>query len=283
MIPDLLKTYYSTLDSDFHSLYAGLTDEGGQKNVHALRVNVKKHLAFFRLMASLDKDFPKKEVSQPFRVFRSFTGEQRDLEVGIGLLIKQEKKLGLPADYSMTLLRRHRRHAVSLKKIEEKLPAGTTQQVAKKVMARIETLPGEAGLRTYLHIYFLNKLERSAKCVEAALLECNENALHKLRMHIKELMLNLTVLQIMAPPGPGFPNFKKHLDNLQDLLGDWHDLHVLRTNMEAEGKSVSKKLRNAVRKEEKLCLHQVEDDLKSFTSLHLEALQVLKDLLMQKN
>ena len=278
MILNHLENYYQSLDREFHIRLAGLLRQASGKNLHTLRVNVKKHLAFFNLLQFLDQKFSLKSVRKPFRNCMKQTGRLRDLEVELGIVKQHENELRLGPGYSNHILEEQRYHLALLTQFEEKFSILRVREAGETVEDRLHRLAGRIDIWIGLNNYFLNQLDLVRQSVEVAVLTKKDKPLHELRMYVKELMLNLKLIQNLAPQKVRLKKLYDHLDKLQDLLGDWHDRVNALARMQRGKKLASKKVLLALKQDKKVYSERILFYLKSYTLLHLWALNIFHDL-----
>jgi CHAD domain-containing protein len=274
-----LQNYYWSLDSEFHVLLAELLEKQTEKGLHALRVNVKKHLAFFNLMPFLDKNFPVKNARKPFRACMKQTGRLRDIEVELGILTVQENTNKPVATFTNHLQEEHLYYQALLKQFGEEFSILRVREISETVKGRLTRLEGRIDLWVNLNSYFLYQLDLVRQSVLEVISLKKSKPMHQLRTHVKEMMLNLKLLQeLVSHRVVRLEKIYRQLDSLQDLLGTWHDRANLHARIKGQKKLVSKKMKLAVKREKKACRERILFYLKSFPLLHLLALDVFHDL-----
>lgn len=255
-IENKLLEYFTNLEIEFHLRYATPPDKTGRTNVHEIRVNLKKQLAFIKLLSILDKKLPIKAVRKPFRSYMKNSGQLRDLEVQLKLVQNCEEKLQIKPGFSRWLAKEERSMQKALRLFEKKFSLVPLREESSRIKEYIHKLAGRIDLWCLLNGYFIGQLDLVRQSVEAYLDKSQVNSLHDLRTEVKELMLNLLVLQQLAPRRKKLKWMEGYLDELQHLLGRWHDVAITLSTAKQQKRRASKKLRQDL-KEKKYDL-QVE-------------------------
>lgn len=273
-----LLRYYIKLDKDFHLLYTGFQREKGGKNLHALRVNIKKQLAFLKLLAVLNGEKRLKNTGNPLRKCRKLTSTIRDLEVEKTLVITLEHEMQIKPGFSSWLKKKERQEKRILYREEKNFSLIPVKEESIEIIQALPKLQGKENLWSLIGNYFLQKLDQINEDVEKFLNEGNIKSLHDLRKDVKELMLNIKVLHWLAPKGKKLSEIEAYLDLLQELLGEWHDI----ANAYALSRKYKNKAKRKLRKSLKLRKFQyqvnIATQLDSFVSFHKNATSFFRRL-----
>ncbi|MBK9017321.1 MAG: hypothetical protein IPM82_26520 [Saprospiraceae bacterium] len=93
MIEQKLLEYYQSLGKEFHLLLEALLSQKSGKQLHPLRVNLKKQLALFDLLAILEEGFALKTVRKPAKKIMKAISALRDAQVGAQIANIFEQRL----------------------------------------------------------------------------------------------------------------------------------------------------------------------------------------------
>lgn len=216
-----LHEYYSDLDRRFHFFFMELIRNPGRETIHDLRVNMKKQNAFFRLLSALDNDFIAEKATDAFAHFYKRAGKVRDLQVERQVVEAEEELLSLGRHLSLKLIRHEKMYLADLRRYEEEYSLEPIRALARVVKHHIQNLAVEE-MAGRLEEYFGLLLDAIGRVSELALRR--EDELHNLRRRIKELFYNLELMDLLFPDANLLDTAEYQLlDELQSLLGDWHD------------------------------------------------------------
>lgn len=223
-----LSEYYAELHLVFRRYWEEVLHDYGPETVHGLRVNLKRQVAFFHLLESLDGGrFSAREAVETFHALYRQAGKVRNRQVERSLL----KKYDASAYLSQWLLDKEHRHQIVLQSVEQDQGADYLDALADRVQQYIRSLP-ERDIDSRLSEYFHGLVRR---------MEANGD-LHDLRKLIKELFYNWSFI---------FDDSMRDsaliwLNELQDLLGRWHDydftLHHLGRKRAKKDLEISRRL-----------------------------------------
>jgi hypothetical protein len=278
MILDRIKKYHQTLDVNFHFQYAELLKNESETSLHAFRLNLKKQLAFFNLLASLDENFPLDELRKTYRAYMKKTSKLRDLEVEQKIIVQHEKKFKLGNRFSRHLQAEGRYRKALLREFEEGHSILPLREARDTVADRLRHLEAKADCWLRLSNYFLGQLDLLRRAAESAVAEREEHPLHDLRTQVKELMLNLSLLEQLVPRKKRLKKIRGLLDGLQESLGDWHDRYNSLAKVQAEKNLASKILEKTLAEEKTESLEQTLALLGSFDRVYGESLAILHEL-----
>jgi CHAD domain-containing protein len=203
-----MSDYYADLHRVFRHHWAAVLQDYGPETAHDLRVNLKRQMAFFRLLETLDGHFSAQAAADTFHELYRLAGKVRNRQVELALIKKYDASVFL----SHWLLDKEQRHRQVLQAKEQELGLDYLDTQAKLVQQHIVCIPEReipVGLRRYFHA-IISRLEVFSGEVPDW---------HALRKLIKELFYNWSFVfeDTLRDPALGW------LDELQELLGKWHD------------------------------------------------------------
>jgi CHAD domain-containing protein len=278
MILDRLLTYYQRLDKNFHLLYATLLEQVSKDDLHAFRVNLKKQLAFIRLMSYLDDKFSEKVVSKPFKACLKNTGALRDLEVGQEIVVKDETNHHLGHLFSHTLKLKEQAQREVFSKFTRKFSIVPARDATAVTLSHLQHLGNRVDVWVRLFDYFHDQLDSVRQLAEILTSKHRNKTLHELRTNVKELYLNIQLLQTLVPGKKKLKPVIAELDEMQDLLGNWHDRVITLNKMKGEKNKEVKALKQVVKAEEVALRNTMYRKLDNFTETYRQVLEVLRDI-----
>lgn len=223
-----LSDYYAELHRVFRRYWEEVLYDYGPETVHGFRVNLKRQVAFFHMLESLDGGrFSAREAVETFHALYRHAGKVRNRQVERSLLKKYDASVYL----SQWLQDKEHRHLLVLQSLEQDQGADHLDALAGRVQQCIGSLP-ERDIDVRLSEYFHGLVRR---------MEANGD-LHDLRKLIKELFYNWSFI---------FDDSTRDsaliwLNELQDLLGRWHDydftLHHLGRKRAKKDMEISRRL-----------------------------------------
>ena len=212
--------HFTALEKDFHRYYIDVLRRCEEEDVHQLRVNMKRQVAFFHLLEFLDGSFSTERALEAYGKLYKRAGKVRDYQVLKSVIQMEEEQLKLQHQFSEWLNEKERQQREKLTVFEEEQSMIPVRRLGKLVKNRIRFLP-EQELKERLRIYFVQLFDR----IRASLHPENhtEKKFHELRKRIKELFFNLNLINGICTRGKIYKRELKALDNFQKLLGQWHD------------------------------------------------------------
>ena len=249
----LKKNLKSTLDTIDELLKIPRT-EFSKSDFHKLRVEIKKLNAIFYLINFCSKDFKRKKTFQPFKEIFKQAGKVRELQIEETILEEYLSTESL-LDY---------RKNIKTKQLEEQdsFFQFLGKKLEKSITDKIEILiPFVDQVGKKKANDFIEKKRRIIQnLVNKTLLKTDE--LHELRKLLK--ILKYTVSSISVENGESIDSEELVLI---DLLGDWHDFHVILKQLDKalESKEIQsseieeiKEVKLKISKERDLLLSQIE-------------------------
>ncbi len=227
------------LDDAVEELTTGVHGDSVEA-VHAARKDLKKARSLLRLTrAAIDRDQRRRE-NKALRDAGRALSASRDAEVMLQALDDlADRFAGQVAQTTFEPIRRHleaERDTARQRMFASGLPGQTAEEL-KSVRARIEDWPIRRGGWKALEPGLLRSYKRGAKALAVARREPTVEALHEWRKRSKDLWYHLRMLKPLSPGIVGGQAKEAHA--LSDLLGDDHDLAVLRGTLESGGARVA--------------------------------------------
>lgn len=193
-----------------------------QKDLHELRVELKRFRALLRLLRSVDPEFPYAKVNQPFKLLFEQAGQLRFWQLQVRLL---EKTAGLPALFA------NRYHTYTHQRLRR-------ERYIFQETAQRDALPRWREMKDFfqtslkrcnpgtLERYF-NSTRESALRIAAHLEKTRPAERHELRKILKEYHLNRQTVSkhFDFDPGP-MPGLPADVSLLDIPFGQWHDLQA---------------------------------------------------------
>ncbi|MBV8943837.1 MAG: CHAD domain-containing protein [Solirubrobacterales bacterium] len=204
--------------------------------VHAARKDLKKARSLLRLTrAAIDRDQRRRE-NKALRDAGRALSASRDAEVMLQALDNlADRFAGQVAQTTFEPIRRHleaERDTARQRMIASGLPGQTADEL-KSVRARIDEWPIRRGGWKALEPGLLRSYRRGCKALAIAQREPTVEALHEWRKRSKDLWYHLRMLEPLSPGIVGGQAEEAHA--LSDLLGDDHDLAILRDTLGSSG------------------------------------------------
>lgn len=251
-VPAILRQQYRKREARILALLEKPVPEWSAEDIHNLRVEMKKLMALAELVKAANPDFHRKKMLAPYIVFFDQAGQIRDIQLHLALLKKYELIIAL-ADYISH---------VDLRLTNEmnKLQALIRKAAIKKIRQAEKTFT--TGIKKVSKKKALAFLIRKQTHLEDILAETpiQEDGLHELRKQIKNVMYLSPLFR------------SNHLQSdwyasLQDLIGQWHDLVVIRGQLEKALEEQN------IQPEERSVLENLVSKLQSEIKKQFEAIQ----------
>ncbi len=276
MIWKELIAYHESLTTTFQQLFAAAIAQKTGKQLHPLRVNAKQLLAFFDLLAVLDKKFPLKKLRQPAKAYMRQTGRIRNAQMKASLIGEFEKQLMLAPQKTNHRLDATKKSRIKAAfKTNKQFSLELVEEAAVKTNKRLNRLAGRVDLWSNMHHYFWEQIDLVRRIGEGIMLNPKTSEAHRLRKAVKSLMYNLQLLEKIKPDFPELALVLHRLDDFQHLLGDLND-HVVTLKHLRKGKHFAfKKTKKLVKQKRNELFCQVQDELNEFTEFCLDFQQVL--------
>ena len=197
--------------------------------VHDARKDLKKARSLLRLTrAAIDRDVRRRE-NKALRDAGRALSSARDAEVMLQALDDlADHFVGQVPQATFEAIRRHlesERDTARQRMLASGLP-GQTAEKLKSVRARVDDRPIRRGEWKALEPGLLRSYKRGRKAMAIARSARTVEALHEWRKRSKDLWYHLRMLKPVSPGIVGGQAKEAHA--LSDLLGDDHDLAILR-------------------------------------------------------
>lgn len=276
MIWKELIAYHESLTTTFQQLFAAAIAQKNGKQLHPLRVNTKQLLAFYDLVAVLDKKFPLKKLRKPAKAFMHQTGSIRNAQMKALLICDVENQHEPPQPTSKQQLDFTKKaYKKTAFKSNKKFSLGKMEASAAKTHERLARLADRVDLWSNMHHYFWEQIDLVRRIGEGLMLTPKMSDAHRLRKAVKSLMYNLQLLERIRPGVPELQPALQRLDDFQHLLGDLNDHVVTLKSIRKDKKFAPKKTKKLVKQKRNELFSKVQDELSGFTDHCLNFQQVL--------
>lgn len=251
-IAAILRKQYRKRASRILALLEKPVRDWSMEDIHSLRVEMKKLIALAQLVKAANPDFHRKKMLAPYIGFFDQAGQIRDIQLHINLLNTYELTHALPGYLSNAELR--------LTNEMRKLQALICKAAIKKIRQAEKAFT--SGIKKVSKKKALAFLTRNQSQIEEILVtkSIQEDGLHELRKQIKNVMYLSPLLM---------PNHLQRglFDPLQERIGQWHDLVVIRGQLEKV------LMEQSLRPEERTMLENLVDKLQGEIKKKFEAIQ----------
>ncbi len=222
-VSKIIFNYYNGLHQRFKELFAKVLKDFDENAIHGFRVNMKKQVAFFRLLAGIDPKFrADKAETLFFRIFKN-AGAIRKIHIEKNILTNKDLNINVGADVIEKLekkLAKKIKQYLEYSNVKDLKSIKKNNRSVRKRIHKISTYNLKIGLGEYF-----SKLIQGLKGL-SEICTVNEEAFHNLRKMLKELFYNLGLINQLFKKEQLSPDILKYLDQLQTALGEWHDIHL---------------------------------------------------------
>lgn len=239
-------------------------------SIHQLRVDVKRMKAVFHLLELL---FPKRVIAKKYvrilrPVFKS-AGKIREGQVNSQLVAKYP----LPSDtvkaYRQFLKKREKEYKVRFKNaIEHFHTDKLSSSKIKKHCVKVKDKQIIDKSQSFINDELLTVKQISEK-------RSNAGNIHKIRMHLKSLHAIMALLNKIRTD-KGVKKLLTLMKQCEDSIGEWHDRVGLINSLEDFQKdekqrvNLIKPVQNTIKKENRLLLKKIKDELKPIIGFPLQ-------------
>lgn len=218
MAKNKLIQHFDDLNSDFLKFYKKTIKDQGVEDIHQLRVAIKKLRALISLIELAGNgEFQKKEHFDFFKnIFRK-AGKVREIQVNLSLIKKiDQKKSKLYVEYLIGLQNHSMEELMNELFVFDlkKLKILNAQMLSKANEISQDHLTEKSTAFISSKFQKIKKLRDQIK---------KDQKLHKIRIHLKAVVELVEYL----PFNKENKSLKKEIKQLNQLIGDWHDLSVL--------------------------------------------------------
>ena len=261
---DGLLEYFTELEKDFHHYYINVLQRCEEEDVHQLRLNMKRQVAFFHLLESLDPSFSTAKALEAYGKLYKKAGKVRDYQVEKKVVRREEKLLKLQHHFSDWLAEQERKRRDKLQSYETEHSLVRVHRLSKLVRNRVQYL-SEETFKPSLQAYFERLF---AKVREAITPENRSEAhFHELRKRIKVLFYNLELIDQLCTTTHLAKKHMKALDSLQKLLGNWHDRYFTLERIEQGQEQCPAPLKTRLEQEKADFVGRIEQRLEKVPEL----------------
>ncbi|MBX2929562.1 MAG: CHAD domain-containing protein [Saprospiraceae bacterium] len=215
-----LSACFEELDKGFHLHWMAALRSYDKDTVHELRLNLKRQNAFFHLLEALDERFSAGIALDTYEVIYRRAGKVRDKQVEKQVIKKAGHDRHIEHDLTAWLEEKESRRVQLLQEYEAGHSLEPVRNLSFEVRNVIHRLSAK-GLEQRLVVYFSKLIRGIAALLRGGAIPKDD--LHDLRKFIKELFYNLEFLQRHTGPEALRCRAWTQLDELQHLLGKWHD------------------------------------------------------------
>lgn len=270
--------YFKHLEKDFHHHYVDILQDNDEDSVHQLRVNMKRQMAFFRLLEHLDNSFSTERALEAYGNLYDKAGEVRDYEVERSIVRKDEQLLQLEHRFSDWLEEQEQRQREELKAYEAEHSLLPIRRLGYLVESRIRYLELE-GIKERFRSYFKPLFDDIRELAGPE--NRSEAEFHKLRKRLKELFYNLQLISALCTVEDFSKLDIQTLDEFQHLLGRWHDSYFTLSRIR-EGQDCPRELEKHLEEQRISRAQKIVERLDDLTPLMNRLESQLQHLLEQE-
>lgn len=259
-----LHEYFDELEKEFHQLYLDFQETPEGETIHQLRVNIKKQLAFFRLLHGIGGKLALEEIQKPYIKFSRTIGKIRNLEIRQQLVKTEEETLEVKKEYSEQLEKDIAKKRERIKQSETTISLIPFKEGSDKVSYSIDHIPLEKAkenLGTYFH-FLLAEIRKTIN-EEAT----NMEQLHTLRKVLKTLFYNLKLTDRMIPKEDFSKKLYNKLEKLSMQFGKWHDEFITVEKLKEQPDKVNQKVFKDIKNKEQQSRQELRSKFKNIFEL----------------
>lgn len=235
-IHKVLERRITDLESDFHAFFMASMNEPSEKNVHKLRVIIKKWKALAKLLVSIDPHSDTKKWLEPIKKVFKEAGKLRDFQIQAEIVISKYKK-----DKKKIIAESFQKQAEELahrfRTFESQFSLIAYRQGLKESIEHIRGLPIDLVYKR-INQYF----KRNTKELLRLNIACQQkrDLLHAYRIQLKSFYYNLIFILESKKQTALFEEQIALLDEFLDVIGVWHDHAILILLLQSERASPNK-------------------------------------------
>jgi len=213
-------------DSSFNSLRSNLINLGedcSMELVHNTRLNIKKIRTLLDALDYMDNSSSNILIMKKINSLFVHLGYLRDNQVQLSILEFYRKRVGEEVDVIIGYINKGKKKINSnLKKRIRKINPFDITLLNQRFDETIECLDNEG-----LEEKFQRKVDQGFKqVIELISDSTDEDVLHRIRILLKELIFNLSIMKKAKVNTKYNSAFSVLLNNINKKLGNWHDLSV---------------------------------------------------------
>lgn len=235
-----LSVYCSKRAINIKNILAILPGEYRKEEFHQLRIEIKKLNAILELISCSCNNFKKNKYFKPFKKIFIQSGKIRELQLEESLLEKYNtRKI---EEVLLKVKRDIKKEQKKFYQLITKIKKRKIKRIFKKIVLCLETI-SDKKVNDFI--------EGGKSKISRLTMDCplDENNLHELRKSLKRDFFSRDSLNLRDR------NKREEEDNLQELIGNWHDSETMSNLIE---KSIIKKKINT---EELTQLIQIDEEI----------------------
>jgi len=253
-----LDHYLNQCYQEFFSRLQKVKDRQGEKNIHKLRLSIKRIKSLLNFIEILNpKQFESKIQFRPFHKIFKEAGRVREIQVNIKLHDAFPDDSLMTGPFRIFLEKKGRKYRSKFKKGLTEFDSGSLRKSLKKT----NRLCAKIKLKqvTEYGIHMINsethEIERYA---DAAV---QTKVIHNIRMKLKSIV-SVSKLISNLDPNISFKNINASLVNTEALIGLWHDKIILLHYFELFERSIKNKEEGAMKAAIAYNREKVKDETK---------------------
>lgn len=194
------------------------------RNIHSLRLNVKKINALFGFLEILDITLIPKETLKRIDSLYRISGQLRDAQIQIQILKKFKKIAPDDVQKALRYFSKHKKKAQNkLKKKSSRISNKNLLGVRERLTTCIKGLDNNT-----LKIKCIDYANETLTLIKNIISRRpDEELLHRMRIYLKVLIYILDILLKMKEDIAIDKPSLKLLNTIQQKVGEWHDLDLL--------------------------------------------------------
>ncbi|GEM_PF-2378206 len=257
-----LHEHFDVLEKDFHRLFLEFQISPEGETVHQLRVNMKKQMAFFQMLRALETHLPLEEIQAPFAAFFKSIGKIRNLEIRQTILSAEEREQKIKSEYVEALTHNIQEEKDWWLSDDVDISLIPIRLATDKVRSSIDRMP-LCNIREMLGEYFYFLIEEIRQIIQNETPSAEQ--LHDLRKILKVCYLNLKLTDRLIPQASLSKSFYLTLNELNELLGLWHDQFISVYKVNAKKDKIDKQVVNSLRRKERIARKKI---VKAFPTIY---------------
>ncbi len=259
-----LHEHCDELEKGFHQLHLDFQETPEGETIHQLRVNIKKHLAFFRLLHGIGGKLALEAIQKPYIKFSRKIGKIRNLEIRQQLVKSEEVALNVKKEYSKQLKKDISTKTKRVKQSNIVISLIPFKEGSDKLRYSIDRIPQEK-VKENLGAYFHFLLAEIRQIIKEGV--TNIEQLHTLRKVLKTLFYNLKLTDRMIPKEDFAKKLYDKLERLSMQFGNWHDEFITVEKVKKQPDKINKKLFKDLKNKEEKSRQALKNKFKNISKL----------------
>jgi CHAD domain-containing protein len=207
-----MKKYFRKRNENIRKILSKPKDKINIKDIHKLRVNIKKIKAVLNLLCYCDKKFDHKKHYKIYGSLFKRAGKIREYQIEEGLI--ENYRIPHKDEYLSIIKGKQEKARKKFNSLLEKDLINHICHCEAKISPHISSVK-----KKHLATYLKSKREKLGNAIPSEKL--NEGLLHKFRINLKDYFY---ILQLLKLTERKKDTHYKDINDLQELLGRWHDL-----------------------------------------------------------